>query len=428
MKSKAILVSFIALFAIAFALTTVVATDFVDMTGLEIDGMHVDLNNAATIGVDVSNTIPVMVMFTAPADTDPDTRYEIDDVRVKVYIEGFRNELEDETSRFHILEGNTYTKRMSITVPSSFDLDDLSENVDLLVRFNAQGESSVEKNFPLEIQKESYSLNLLSVDTSNVVVSGDQVSVDVVVQNNGNERLDNIYVEASIPELGTSRKVYVGDLSSDQDEEDDDINDATSKRVYLTIPRDAAAGTYDMVVEVYNYDVSVETTTRVAIRNVDAGVMPVTATKTVAPGSETSFDLVLVNPSDRLVVYTITPEPTTGLILEVTQPIVTIPSGSSKTVEINVKATKAIDEGTHLFTINADSNDAVSQQVTFTLNVEEDAESSTLSGLTGKDGTNTTVVLTIVLVIIFVVLLIILIVLLTKRPTETEEFGETNYY
>jgi len=371
-----------------------------------------------------------MVKFTAPSDGDDTTRYEIDDVRVKVYIEGYRNDLEDETSRFHILEGNTYTKRLTISVPSSFDLDDLSENVDLLVRFSAQGETSVEEAFPLEVQKESYSLNLLSVDTSNVVVSGDQVSIDVVVQNNGNERLDNIYVEASIPELGTSRKVYVGDLSSDQDQEDDDINDATSKRVYLTIPRDAAAGTYDMVIEAYNYDVSVETVTRVAIRNVETGIMPVTATKTVAPGAETSFDLVLTNPSDRLVVYTITPEPKTGLILEVTQPIVSVAAGSSKTVEINVKATESIDEGTHLFTINANSNDAVSQQVTFTLNVEENDESNSgLSGLTsGRDGTDTTVVLTIVLVIIFVVLLIILIVLLTKRPAESEEFGETNYY
>ena len=41
---------------------------------------------------------------------------------------------------------------------------------------------------------------------------------------------------------------------------------------------------------------------------------------------------------------------------------------------------------------------------------------------------NGVLILTVVLVIIFVVLLIVLIVLLTRRPAETEEFGETSYY
>jgi preprotein translocase subunit SecG len=48
------------------------------------------------------------------------------------------------------------------------------------------------------------------------------------------------------------------------------------------------------------------------------------------------------------------------------------------------------------------------------------------SRVTGS--TDPVVIWTVVLVIVFVVLLIILIVLLTKRPTETEEFGETSYY
>jgi len=55
-------------------------------------------------------------------------------------------------------------------------------------------------------------------------------------------------------------------------------------------------------------------------------------------------------------------------------------------------------------------------------------EPSRVTGSTVVGQTNNVVVLTVVLVIIFVVLLIILIVLLSKRPVESEELGETNYY
>ncbi|MFH1358892.1 MAG: hypothetical protein ABIH37_03335 [archaeon] len=424
MKSKAILVSFVALFALAFALSTVVAADFVALQEVEVNGIDVDLTSPtlAVIGVDVSETIPVAVKFTALDD--------MDDVKVKVYIEGYKSEISEETSRFHVISGNTYIKRFSIEVPSSMDLDDRDELVNLFVRVSAKGASAVEAEVSLDVQKELYSLNLLSIDTSNVVVSGDEVSLDVVVENNGYDRLDNIYVMASIPELGTSRKVYVGDLASIQDSDDEEINDATSKRIYLTIPRNAAAGTYDLEVEAYNYDTSVKAVTRVVIRNVDTTIIPSSTSKTVAPGEETSFNLVLANPSNRMVVYTITPEGTSGLIVEVTEPLVAVGAGSSRTVEINVRATDSVEEGTHVFAVNANSEEAESKQVTFTVNVEKDGTGTGSTGLGGftSGKANTTVIITVILVIVFIVLLIILIVLLSRRPAESEEFGETNYY
>ena len=60
------------------------------------------------------------------------------------------------------------------------------------------------------------------------------------------------------------------------------------------------------------------------------------------------------------------------------------------------------------------------EQIVFTVNAEDNG--------TSVSGDNFVLLLTVILVIIFVVLLIVLIVLLTKRPVETEEFGETSYY
>jgi len=433
MKSKVFLVSFIALLAMAFALNTVIASEcnsYVCIDEIEVDGIDAgDFGEA--IGLTVSDTVPVVVRFTA-VDNGDDVRDQVTDVRIKTYIEGYRNEISDETSRFHILEGNTYVKRFSLRVPSTLDIDDLSESLELLVRVSARGEDSLEVELPLEIQRESYSLNLLSIDASDVVVVGNTVSMDIVVENNGNERLDNVYVRASIPDLQTSRQVYVGDLAPDTDRFDDDINDAVVRRVYLTIPKNAAPGNYEMEIEAYNYETSVLANSRIVIDDLDTTVVSASTSKTISPGADTSFDLVLVNPNNRMVVYTITPKDVTGLIVEVSEPVVAVSADSSRTVQVNVRATDSVEEGTYVVTVNANSESGLSRQVSFSVTVEKDSDgsSSTTSRITSSaiGNADTTVVLTVILVIVFVVLLIILIVLLTKRPAESEEFGETNYY
>ena len=377
------------------------------------------------MSVEASETIPILVRFHLPDDMI-DPRIDLEDVRVKVYIEGFKNSIEDETSRFHMVEGNTYVKRLTLTLPSTEDFDDLLEDLDLLVRVSAKGETSVEEVFPLEIQRELHSLNLLSIDMQDVVVSGNRVSLDVVIENNGHDRLDNVYVEASIPGLGISRKVYAGDLSPTVDANDDSINDAVVKRIYLTIPRNAAPGNYEIEVRAFNHDeTSVTALGRIVIEDSSTGILTSVTSKTISPGQETTFDLVLVNPSNRLVVYTILPEETQGILVEVSEPIVAVGSDSSRTVKVKVRATDSTQEGTYVITLNANTESGVTKQVSYTVNVEKPAD---ITGKAVLGQTNNVVVLTVVLVIIFVVLLIILIVLLSKKPTENEEFGETNYY
>ncbi|MAG02397.1 hypothetical protein CMI42_03600 [Candidatus Pacearchaeota archaeon] len=420
MKNKAFLVSFMAFFAIAFTITMVSAVDFVDVTDVEVNGVSFKLDDADQVAGLVSETVPVVVKFTAVSD--------VSDVKVKAYVEGFKSDISDETSRFRVVAGNTYVKRFTLELPSSLDLDELTEEeLTLFVRFSARGEDSQEVDVALEVEKDLYSLNLLSIDRSEVVEAGSRLAVDVVVENNGFERLDNVYVKATIPGLGLSNKIYAGDLESLRDDFDDDINDARERRVYLSIPRDAPAGNYDLVIEAYNHDTSVTAAKRVVVRGVNTKILPPVTSKTISPGEEATFEVVLVNPSSRLVVYSITPEDSKGLFVEATEPILTVSGDSSRSTGVKVRASNSIEEGTYLVTVNANSETGLSEQISFTVNVEKD--SVKVAGSTGVEGKpNTVVVLTVILVIIFVVLLIVLIVLLTKRPEESEEFGETNYY
>jgi len=420
MKNKAILVSFIALFAIVFALSTVMASEYsVDYID-KIDDVRVNdvsVVYSDSFAGDVSEVVPVVVKFTASDD--------VTDVRVKVYIEGYRDEISATTERFHIVDGKSYIKEFSLRLPSSDDLNeaweddefDLNEDLNLVVRVSAKGEDSLEREYSIGMQKNLYSLDFRSIESPASVLPGSSFAVDVVLENNGFEWLDDTYVKVSIPELGIERNAYFGDLSPFREDDYNDIRDTVNKKVYLVIPRDTVPGVYDLEIEAYNYDESVSAKKRIVVNDVETGVIPTITSRTIAVGEETRFNLVLVNTHDRMVVYTITPEESMGLIVEVTEPVVTIPADSSKTVGVKVKSTASVEEGTHVVTVNANSESGLVKKVDFTVNVEKPTRQG-----------DTVVVLTVILAIVFVVLLIILIVLLTKRPEEPEEFGETNYY
>jgi len=371
MKNKAILISFIALFAMIFALSTVIASE-VDVTIDDVIVNDISINGPTAAGY-VSDTIPVEIKFTANED--------VSDVRVKVYIEDYKDEVSDSTERFHIVEGSSYIKRFSLRLPSSTDLDDLIEDLTLQLRVSAKGKDSFDTPYTIRMQRNLYSLNVLSIETLEKVASGSVVALEVVLENNGNDRLENVYAKASIPELGIeSLKVYFGDIDPQDETEieyddseewkDLDREDSVRKKIYLSIPRNAIPGTYN------NY-------------------------------------------GENMAVYSLTPEQSEGLIIEVEQPIVTVSADSSEIVKVRVKATQSAEEGTHLVTINVNTENGLVKQISFTVNVEN-------STITAKP--NSVLILTVILAIVFVVLLIILIVLLTKKPAEIEENGETSYY
>jgi len=433
--NKTFLVSFIAILAIIVTLTSVSANGsvdpFVKIDLVKINGVVVEEGGLAFAG-SVSEVIPVEVQFTALAT--------VSDARVEVEIKGYRDEISESSSRFHVVNGSQYVKRFSIRLPSSTEIDerdidqltrDLTEKLILKVEITGKNDAfgepigEVKGLYSVRLHKDLYSLNILSVETAPQVLAGSSTAVDIVLENNGNSRLDNVYVKVSVPELGVEREVYFGDISPNYERSNLDISDTKGRRIYLIIPRDAPQGIYDMEIEAFNFDTSTTTAKRIAVGTVETGVIPVVTAKAVAIGQDTTFDVFLVNPGDRMVVYSITPEEAKGLIVEPLEPLVSVSADSSKTVQVRVRATESAEEGTHVVTVNVVNleTEQLVKQVTFSVNVEKGTAQRAVQT------TNAVVVLTVILVIVFVVLLIILIVLLTKRPEEEpEEFGETSYY
>ena len=400
MKRNVLLIPFVAVmtllvFSMASAMTD--ADNIVDDLTTEFNGV---ILGSDTMAGDVDGTVPVRVTFVATAN--------VSDVRVEVSMDGFRDDVEAETSRFDIVDGNTYTKLLSLRLPSSSD--DLNEEYTLKVELTHDGSNAFEE-YTVSVQRESYTFEIKSVDFSSKVNAGDVFPVSVVVKNTGFNRMDDTYVVVSIPTLGVSTRGYVGDLvTTNEDEDNEDKEDSMYRTVYLKVPASAVAGVYEMEIEAYNDDA--ETTVKQLVSVVGSASSVVLATiknQDLNAGETVTYDLVIVNSADDVKVYTLNSVAGDDLIISVPS-VVTVGPDASETVSIAVTAASDAEVGTYTFSIDVDG-----EQTVFGANVVGGSVSSSV------------VALTVILVIVFVVLLAVLVVLLTKKEKPIDEV-ETSYY
>lgn len=415
---KSFLVSIFAVFTVITLMSFVVADTGDLTTDWEVIVNGAEVSSSTITGIEAGEILPVEITFKAVKDAS--------DVRLKVWIDGYREDISDKTGRFELVEDSTYTKRLSLELPSDIDP---TEEYTLAIRISDKTESD-EEEYNLKLQRESYNLEILAVEVPQDITAGSVIGVDVILKNWGRHELEDIFVKATIPDLAVERKIYFGDLDPLDESEFDIIDeeareanrrDAVEGRIYLVIPENAKSGVYSLEVEAYNVDSSKRVQKSIVVSGAEdvSSVLSGATVKNLGIGQEVSYDLIVVNSGSKMKIYTLTPESTKGLLIDV-EPIVTVPADSSKTVKVKIKATETADEGTHVVTINVESDGELVGQKSFTANVER-GEVTRASSV---------VILTVVLVIVFIVLLIILIVLLTKKPAtvETAEGEETSYY
>ena len=396
MKRNVLLIPFVAvmtLMVVAFA-SAGLASD------IDTDFNGVDLTSSNTMVGDVDDVVPVRVTFTADVDAA--------DVKVKVYMEGHRDDVSVKTDRFDIEAGSSYTKLLALKLPT--DSDDLSEKYTLYVEIVSKDDQS-EARYTISMQRESYTFEVKSVDFSSKVKAGDVVPVSVVIKNTGYNRMDDAYVVVSIPALSVSTRGYVGDLIPAEDYIDyDDEEDSMYRTVYLKIPSSAASGVYEMEVLVYNDDAETTVKQLVSIGgSASTTVLAAVKNQNLMSGETVTYDLVIVNSADDIKVFTL--NSVSGDALSVSVPsVVTVGPKASQIVPVAVTADKDAEVGTYTFSVDVDG-----EQTVFGANVVGGSVSSSV------------IALTVILVIVFVVLLAVLVVLLTKKEKPIEEV-ETSYY
>ncbi len=245
MNTNKFLISLVAMFVAIFAIGLAMAGTL-PVTFNEVSVNDITLTGSNVIAGMPSETVPVVVKFTASAD--------VQDMKLKVWIDGYKNEISASTDRFNVVNGSTYIKRLALTLPNVDDMKDITDGLTFYVRAS-DSNNEQEASYKIEMQRESYEHDLLAVDMPSKVAAGEVVPVDVVLRNIGTYALDNSFVTVTIPELGVQRRAYFGDLAAQDNCTDDcDSEDARERVIYVVIPADAKSGTYDVEVKASNYD------------------------------------------------------------------------------------------------------------------------------------------------------------------------------
>jgi len=404
MKAKT-MASFVAMFAIVLAILLIPNTSaFVEGGDLDvyIDGVFYNQDEVA--GVFAGETLAVRVVFEG-AETE-------EDVRILARILG--TGASEYTERFDVLQGSTYRELLYIDLP--FDIDP-NETYRLEVTVESNSEEGASQTIVLEVQRESYIVEILSVAGDTEVTAGETLALDVVLKNVGRQDSEDTFVIAEIPALGVRSKVFYGDLSPTDEDLDNkpERHDSAERRLFLAIPQNAETGVYDIEITAFNDDFDTTIIQRVVVVG---GLM----TDVISPmnsqrfevGDVAEYSMTIVNSGNTIQIYELIVDVDEGLDLDLSESVVVIPAGSAKTVQIFVEAE---EEGNYDFSINVHSEGQIVQSKTFSARVEG----------TSLAAGNAAIVLTIILAIIFVVLLVVLIVLLTRKPEQKEEFGESYY-
>ena len=396
--------------ALFFALASAESVNaFGQIVGVEVNGVN------ALSGINFANfagdRIPVLITFRATQNAE--------DVRIKAWISGER-ENAVVSERFDTIADRTYTQVVYLPIPSDLDRElDESRKLDIVVESKNQATAD-EKVIDLTVQRESYQIQILSVQIQSEVKAGTSVPIDVVLKNRGRQSADDNFLKVSIPELGIETRTYFGDLSPiDQGGNVPDKDDAVERRAFLKVPSNVPAGLYTLQLEAYNADSSAKMERKLVILGAgeDTKIVSSATTKTFQTGEKQIYRMTVVNKGTSVGVYEISINAPKELNVEADESVIVVPAGSSRDVELTADSS---EEGVYSFSASVQTeNGQTIEEKNFKANVQGNGK--------GSVANNTTVLLTVILAIVFVVLLVVLIVLLTRKPAKTEEFGESYY-
>jgi uncharacterized membrane protein len=274
----------------------------------------------------------------------------------------------------------------------------------------------------MNVQRASDLLEILSVDTYGNSQAGSTLYADVVVKNRGSDKAEDVYVSASIAELGLTRTVYLGDL----DEVDNDHEDTEKVTVALPLPSTAKIGSYELKIKAYNSKTGAEEVANVVIAGTTGetgetgeGKVVITPQITlvkVEQGKGAVYTMSIANFGSKSANVELTTEGTEGwATTQMTPQTFSLASGKTETVSIYLVANEDAIAAEHIFTLKV-KYDNNTEQVSLNANV-------TGAGNTTEFSLKT--IMTIIAIVLAVVIIVLLIILLTKK--ETKEVAETYY-
>ncbi len=351
-----------------------------------------------------------------------------EEVVIKAWINGYREDIEDETEEFDLFAGFEYSKYLYLDIPSDIDAKEpytLYVEIQNSVVLTGPARAVID----LQVQKVSNVLDVKSVEfyagrdfcgcystqtikgvcggCSTVFEAGSVLYADVVVKNMGNHPQEDLFVKMSIPSECIERTVYLGNLDSNETEE---------VTLYLALPEEA--GTYEVEVEVFNDEESTVMEQQIIVGETEGDVQVIVedSRNDVEQGKTAVYSLYVANTgADETFIVSV--EGTQGWATAQVNPVTfTLSEGQSKMVNIELTADENALPAEHQFTVKVAYGNKV--------------QSYNLSAkVTETPGLELKYLLLIIGIVLAVAIIVLLILLLTRNgKSMTEKPEEYSYY
>jgi uncharacterized membrane protein len=344
---------------------------------------------------------------------------DVDRADIRVWFRASGSTVEDQTGMFDIHPGNTYTRTLYLKMPETVNstLKVYTMHVEIEADNTLHGVTTADVSF--DVQRLSDEISIKSVNIRSACVSAcSTVYADIVVKNTGNHDLEDVYVKASIEELGVSGTAYI-DLLVPYRTHDE----STSAQVTIPIqlPTNIQAGSYTLVIKAYNDNSEETVSQQFTLSGQQSGTVSITAQETnqdVEKGKSVAYVIMVENKGATAQTFTLD---ATGLdewaSVELNPSSFTLASGESKLVNVYVTANEDAVSAEHLFSVKVKYG-SETKSVNLVANVTE----GSIANLDLKT------ILMIVGIVLAVAIIILLIVLLAQKSRTESDKPEESYY
>ena len=401
-KMKKILGALIALFVLATLIPGVMAS-----MSVEVDG-----SSASPVSVVRGETVPIRVTFSENTD------YSDVVVEAELRYENSKK-VEVSSTALDLISGTTYIKTLNLKAPEDIEATSPGEVYALTVDIKDGNGNELEwESFDITVQRTDDQLEIQKVLKTSTVEAGKTLLVTAVVKNTGSDRLDDVYVRMSIPELGLTTEERAGDLVA---VDDGDKEDTESVVLSLKIPSSATQGAYSLEIKAYNDDA--ETTKKDSI-NI-AGTQGITQSTevyankvigSVAQGETSAYKFTLLNVGGSSAVYSVSVQGIDGWATAAVNPAsaTVVQKDSTATLTVYITADKNAALGQHIATVTVKSGDTAIKQLSIVSEVTE-------SGTFAIDPL-------LITAVILAIILIVLVAVFVKTRKSGEKLEEESYY
>ncbi|MDP3728312.1 MAG: NEW3 domain-containing protein [bacterium] len=236
------------------SLSVLVSADsnFYSITKVKVNDVEMTSGGSTTTQVELDESTEVEVYIDGTGNSTFCPGGNVDDctveVRVKAWIGGYEyDDIEASSGEFDIEPGVSYKKTLTLEIPADLDVEDNEYTLYIEVY---DSEDSEREDFGLFAERSSHNVKIVDVIYDNSIDAGETSSVEVRVENLGEDKEEDIKVEVSL--AGDSSVDYINELAAfEENNEDEESSDSAT--VTLNVDADLECDYYDLTVKVsYN--------------------------------------------------------------------------------------------------------------------------------------------------------------------------------